>query len=236
MRETVQQRQRFTEEEVHQVLRRAAELQRRSPALPADVSALSLAELEQIATDSGIGVEQIHRAIVELDAQRSKRGSLFLGAPPHVHLGRFIDREIPNQEFERLVPEIARSLAQTGQVTVLGSTLTWSAPNTSSGPVEVTVSHVEAGTRISLDARFGGLVGATYGGIGGGLGTGLGAPLAGAIGQLSHSGAVAAGVFAGALGCALLAARLVYSAIVRRRVRALEQLVDRLQSQLIGPR
>jgi hypothetical protein len=232
MREAIQSHQRFSEEEVQQVLRRAAELQRRSSTVPTDARALSLAELEQIAAESGIDVQQIHRAILELGAPHLGAGSLVLGAPPRVHLERVVDGEIASGAFEPLVAELRRTLGQAGQVSVLGGTLTWSAPNTSSGPVEVTVSRVEGGTRIGLDARFGGLLGATLGGIGGGLGGGLGGPLGAAIGQLTHSSLAAAGTVGVALGLAFLLARSIYAAIVRRRARVLQQLIDHLSQQL----
>jgi hypothetical protein len=232
MREAVQRPERFSEEEVQQVLRRAAELQQRDSRIPTDVHALSLAELEQIATDSGIDVQQIHRAILELEGRSYRAGSVLLGAPAHLHLERVMDHKSPKGAFEPLVSEMNGALGTAGQVSAVGGTLTWSAPSTGSGPVEITISGAEGGTRIALDASFGGLLGATFGGIGGGLGLGLGGPLAAAIGQLTHSWAAAATTISLALGLALLLARLLYATIVRRRIRRLEQLIDHLSEQL----
>ena len=232
MPEAVQSHERFSEEEVQQVLRRAAQLQQRDSRIPTDVRALSLAELERIATDSGIDVQQIHRAILELEGRRHRAGSGLLGAPSHVHLERVVDHEIPNGAFESLVSEMNRALGTDGQVSTLGGTLTWSAPNTGSGPVEITISRVEGGTRIALDASFGGLLGATFGGIGGGLGVGLGGPFAAAIGQLTQSWAAAATTISLALALALSLARSLYAIIVRRRIRRLEQLIDQLSERL----
>src|SRR5215813_8541626 len=110
MREAVQRPERFSEEEAQQVLRRAAELQQRDSGFPTDVRALSLAELEQIAADSGIDVQQIHRAIFELKGRRLRAGSIFLGAPAYVHLERVVKGESPGGAFERLVPEMNRAL------------------------------------------------------------------------------------------------------------------------------
>jgi len=236
MPEEVQSPQRFSEEEVQQVLRRAAQLQQQDSRIPTDVRALSLTELEQIAADSGIDAEQIHRAILELKGRRLRAGSVLLGAPAGVHLERVVNHESPSGGFELLVPEMNRALGTAGQVSTLGGTLTWSATNTSSGPVEITISRVEGGTRIALDASFGGLLGATFGGIGGGLGVGLGGPLAAAIGQLTQSWAAAAATISLALGLALLLARLLYATIVRRRIRRLEQLIDQLSERLSASR
>ena len=232
MREAVQRPERFSEEEVQQVLRRAAELQQRDSRIPTDVRALSLAELERIATDSGIDVQQIHRAILELEGRRHRAGSFLLGAPAHLHLQRVVDHESASGAFEPLVSEMNRALGTTGQVSALGETLTWSAPSTSSGPVEIAISRVEGGTRIAFDASFGGLLGATFGGIGGGLGVGLGGPLAAAIGQLTQSWAAAATTISLALVLALFLARLLYTTIVRGRIRRLEQLIDQLSERL----
>src|SRR5262252_9570621 len=125
MPEEVQSPQRFSEEEVQQVLRRAAELQQRDSRVPTDVRALSLAELEQIAADSGIDVQQIHRAILELEGRRHRAGSVVLGAPAYVHLERVVKGESPGGAFERLVPEMNRALGTAGQVSTLSGTLTW---------------------------------------------------------------------------------------------------------------
>ena len=232
MREEVQSPQRFSEEEVQQVLRRAAELQQRDSRIPTDVRALSLTELEQIAADSGIDAEQIHRAILELEGRRHRPGSVLLGAPAHLHLERVTDHESLKGAFEPLVSEMNRALGTAGQVSAVGGTLTWSAPNTGSGPVEIAISGVKGGTRIALEASFGGLLGATFGGIGGGLGVGLGGPLAAAIGQLTQSWAAAAATISLALGLALLLARLLYATIVRRRIHRLEKLIDQLSERL----
>src|SRR5262249_8053887 len=159
--------------------------------------------------------------------------SVLLGAPARVHLERVVDRENPSGAFEPLVSEMNRGLGTVGRVSVLGETLTWSAPNTSSGPVDVTISRIEGeGTRIELKASFVGLVGANFGGIAGGLGGGLGIPLAAAVGQLTQSWAAAGGTIALALGLPLLLARFVYATIVRRRIRRLEQLIDQLAERL----
>jgi len=233
MREALQTPERFTEEEVQQLLRRAAQLQQQDSRVPTEVRALSLAELEQIAVDSGIDVQQIHRAILELKGRRPRAGSVLLGAPERVHLERMVGLESPGGAIEPLVSELNRALGTAGQVSAFGGTLTWSAPNTSSGPVDVTISPIEeGGTRIELNASFGGLLGATFGGIGGGLGGGLGIPLAAAVGQLTQSWAAAGGTIALALGLPLLLARFVYATIVRRRIRRLEQLMDQLSERL----
>jgi len=235
MREAARRPERFSEEEVQQVLRRAAQLQQRDSRVPTDVRALSLAELEQIAADSGIDVQQIHRAVLELQGRRLRGRSVLLGAPARVHLERVVDRESPSSAFEPIVSQINRALGTAGQVSALGGMLTWSAPNTSSGPVEITISQVEGGrTRIGLDASFGGLLGATFGGIGGGLGVGLGGALTAAIGQLTQSWGAATASLGLALGLALLLARFVYATIVRRRIRQLEQLIDQLSEWLSG--
>jgi len=232
MREAVQRPERFSEEEVQQLLHRAAQLQQQDSRVPTEVRALSLEELEQIAADSGIDVQQIHRAILELKG-RPRAGSVLLGAPERVHLERMVGLESPSGAIEPLVSELNRALGTAGQVSAFGGTLTWSASNTSSGPVDVTISPIEeGGTRIELNASFGGLLGATFGGIGGGLGGGLGIPLAAAVGQLTQSWAAAGGTIALALGLPLLLARFVYATIVRRRIRRLEQLMDQLSERL----
>ncbi len=228
MSEAIQTPRRFTEVEVQQVFRRAAELQRRDALQISELGALSLRELEQIAADAGMDVGKVHRAIAELDSRQAGSGPHLLGAPGQVYLERVVDGEIPTAAFESLAAEIRRSLRQAGQVSLVGETRTWTAPNTSSGPVEVTISRATGRTQIGLSARFGGLLGATYGGIGAGLGIGLGMPLAGAIGQLAQSEIAAVGTAVATLGLALLLARSVYTTIVRRRIRLLKDLFSRL--------
>jgi hypothetical protein len=217
--------------EVQQVFRRAAELQKAGPVGLADLRELSLQELEQIAATAGIDVQQLHRAILELDAQAVRERVHLLGAAPRVVLERVVPNQVSTGGLQNLAGEIRRSLGEDGQISTIGSALKWSSPNTSSGPVEITVSSAAERTLIQIRARFGGLIGATFGGIGGVLGAGVGLLLAASVGQLTHSAWAGALVGVAAVGLALLLARSIYGAIVRRRITQLGELLGRL-SQL----
>jgi hypothetical protein len=232
MSEAVQSPRQFSEAEVREVFRRAAELQKGSPVGLSDPRALSLQELEQIALAAGIDVGQVHRAILELDSGEVRERPHLLGAPPQLRLERIVPGEIASAALQNLASEIRRSLGESGQVSTIGTTLKWSASGTSTGPIELTIASAAGKTVIQINARFGGLIGATFGGIGGVLGGGFGLPLAASVGQLSQSVLAGAGTAFASVGLALLLARSIYGAIVRRRIAKLEQLLGSLSQSV----
>ena len=116
----------FSEEEVALIIKRAAELQQTEEVQKDPGTALTLAEVEQIAREAGIDPLLIRRAAHGLDRPAEKnRPSPFVGAPTRIVYERVVDGEISVDEFEPLVNELRRTFGDNGVPSVLGKTLAW---------------------------------------------------------------------------------------------------------------
>jgi len=229
---------RFDEREVALIIQRAGELQQKS-ATAADRGGMSLQELEQIAHEAGLDPAMVRRAALELDDQRSATSSRLAGAPLRILLERTFPGEISTDDFEGLVAEIRRSMADTGLVSTLGRSVTWSPSPTGAGRggsarrLGVTISLRDGQTILRIEESFGHLAGGLFGGIMGGFGVGMGTSIAMSAGvAILHSALAATGIFAGAVLAAYGGARGIYTVTVNRRRRALELLRDRLSEQI----
>ena len=97
---------RYNEKEVALIIKQASELQE-SASSSESSTGMSLAELEQIAKETGLDPTLIRRAAADLDTRVTDRTpSRFLGAPTTLRLERTIDGEVSPDEYEALVLEI----------------------------------------------------------------------------------------------------------------------------------
>jgi hypothetical protein len=231
-------RRRYGDKEVGLILKRAAELQRQEPAAAAEGGGLSLAELEEIGAEAGIDPRLLRRAAEELEASGAafagEGAARALGAPIAIKYERVLSGEFPESEFERLVPEIQRAADGLGQAGVLGRTLTWqSTSRNNERTLHVSISSRDGKTRILIEERLGQMAGQLFGGLMGGLGGGMGLGVGLGVGI----GALGSAVFAvawpiGAITGSYLLARSIYRTSVRRRQRALRDLLDRLTEEV----
>src|ERR1019366_5851339 len=105
----------FNDEEVALIIKRAAELQQTQQVEQEPSTALSLAEVEQIAREAGIDPMLIRQAAHGLDRpSETSRPSPWLGAPTRLVLERVVDGEIPTDDFEPLINEIRRTFGDNG--------------------------------------------------------------------------------------------------------------------------
>jgi serine/threonine protein kinase len=238
----------FSDEQVRELLGRAAELQAESPG---EGESLTIGAVEQVAADVGIPPEHVREALRQLQgpgaavpddaaplsiARRSERPKFFdspagLSKPGKITIDRTLEDEIPPERFEAIVTEIESRLGTVGHVSTLGGTLTWSPAAT--GPegrrIVVTLSplgHLRHKTRIRVTETVE-LVGwrqavPAWGGIGGGfLGVLLGAATAEPL------AVILSGVLFGVAGV-YIARKSTISAIVESRREELQRLSDRL--------
>ena len=121
---------RYNEKEVALIIKQASELQ--ESASSADSSTgMSLAELEQVARETGLDPALIRRAATDLDTRVTDRTpSRFLGAPSTLRLERTIDGEVSPDEYEGLVLEIQRTVGGMGSASTLGRSLQWTSAGT----------------------------------------------------------------------------------------------------------
>jgi hypothetical protein len=169
----------FSEDQVRQLLDRAAELQAQESE---DPGAMTIGAVEQVAAQVGIPPEHVRRAAEELRPReplparphgRTPGGqSLDWGPGSEVPTGLWrrspdekwdrvvldsvLDGEVPEEAYPILVEEIQERLGIMGHASVLANSLTWS-PATQgeeSRRVVVSVKSKEGRTRIRVEERF----------------------------------------------------------------------------------
>ena len=228
-------RRRFSESEVQEIVRRAAELEASNPTAS---GALTVGGVEALAAEVGIAPEIVRQAArslaspaaaAEVPAVTANRDNPWTGGPTRLACERVVEGEVPDAEFPYLVEEIRRVLGHPGQVSQLGRTFSWTSMRGagSTRNIEVAVMVRGGRTRISAHESLGALMGGIFGGVGGGVGGGglgmiipLGQALIGGMGPLAIIPLWLASVYAGT--------RAIFRRAARRRRSELDALVDRL--------
>ncbi len=218
---------RYTEQEVSLILQQAAEAQLRAPERGSGVAAregMSLAELEAIAAEAGLDVEQVRRAATELTT-RPAAASGFVGAPTRMSVEREVPGELPASAHDLVTDAIRRHTGTglDGEVTIAGRSLHWTLEGLS-GWTTVSVSTRAGRTLVHVDRGLTGYAAALFVllGVGGGI-TGGSSALALALGT-AMTGLAATGVGAAVLGGSYLLGRGIY----RRKAEAIEREIHLL--------
>ncbi|MGH7647601.1 MAG: protein kinase domain-containing protein [Gemmatimonadaceae bacterium] len=153
---------------------------------------------------------------------------LVIGGPASIHLEATVDAEAPEADFEVLLKSIRRAMGDAGHIGMFARTLSWS-PSSTERKLNVTISSRAGKTTVSIDERFGSLIGRIFGGVCGGLGGGgMGAviPIAQGVFGPGSIGIAIAGYLVGVFGLA----RTIYSHTSRNRERRHRALMDELVS------
>ncbi len=219
---------RFTRGEVELIVRRAAELQERAPSAERLPEGSSLAEIQALGAQLGLDPARVKAAALELhQPKKAGLGAVLLGAPTKLRLTRVVPRAIPKEAFEALMLEIQRAMDDSGNVALVGGTLTWSSSGQRPVRRAITISSSAERTTMTMEIQAGQLAGGLFGGIGGGVGGGVGinalvwtivrhSPLLGAV-----TGAVVLGSY--------LLPRFIFQRVMEAQVRRGEALLDRLE-------
>jgi hypothetical protein len=219
----------YDEAEVGKILDRATAIQRQEPVRASGRSGLSLAELEEIALETGIDPKHLRRAALELDTGEieSTFGTRLRGEQTTLAMESTVAGELPDDAYERLVLVIQRGAKEHGQPSLLGRTLTWRAETANkTRTIQVIVSARRGETHIRVEERLhqfaAGLFGGVMGGVGGGVGLGVGIPIGlEVLGSALFATAFPLGIVAlSYIGC-----REIYRAFVKRRRAALGELL-----------
>ncbi len=226
-------RRRYNEEEVREIIGRAAEIEATHPTAG---GAMTVGGVEALAAEVGIAPETVRQAARSLTLPApgaapsvSNRRNMWIGGPTRLIFERVIEGEVPDDEFPVMVDEIRRHLSHPGQATQLGRSFSWASARGggSTRGVEVSVSVHAGRTRITVQESLGNLIGGVFGGICGGVGGGGLSVVLGVIGsQLGGLAAVAAAPLW--LVSVFAFSRTGYYYATRRRQRELETLADRL--------
>ena len=224
---------RFDDQEVSRILERAAELQHREPLAPPETSGMTLAELEQVATEAGIDPQHVRNAAAALERDAvtpGLSGAGLLGAPLRLELERTVDREVAPGAYEELAETIRNTLSTPGHVSTLGKSFEWHSANPQRG-LRVTITPRAGRTVIRIEERFGNLFGGLMGGIVGGVGGGGGGAAIGVIGGVFHQIGLALAAASVLVVGSFLLARTIFRGVVHRRARELGRLLDVLVEQ-----
>lgn len=238
LEEATGQKSSHSEAQMREIIKHAAESQAEHPT---EEGALSLGAIQRIGAEVGLSPARISDAAHALAGPAPaapRRGGIF-GAPPKVALERTIDAEVPVQEFESLLEEVRATMGEVGRINeTLGKSLSWNSlsfQNTLEGSgrlVHVMIKPKGGQTRIRITESAGmgpaAVVLATVLG-----GTALGAFLAATVFE-NASAAVGISAMVAVFGAIYLTARRVFAGFMKRRVRVLTDLMDRLSNHVAG--
>ncbi|MBS2024204.1 MAG: hypothetical protein JST92_17520 [Deltaproteobacteria bacterium] len=223
----------YTEEQVTEILRRTAQLERgRAVTKPA----LTLAEVENIAREAGLDPSLVRIAAQSLGTDKEKHGfgARVFGEPITRVFERVVDGEISLADHEKLIADL-RAAGRGGgrgnfhppQIASVGRTLTFA-----SGFVEIDISPRNGKTLIRVKVTMTPLAGGLFGGLMCGSAVVTTPPLI-AFAANGHFGI--AGAVAGVLGLwsgIYTLARTIFTYNARKEYKGAEQLADRLAERL----
>ena len=169
-------------------------------------------------------VKAEHHALVEAD--RTPRTSMLLGAPTRLSHEREVDGVAPESCYIEIVDYLGREFDVGGRTSTLAGRLEWTSSTQANGIgpfITVTVTSFEERTSIRVHERLGQLAGAIFGGVGGGVGLG-GIMAPGSLFLVNPIlGAVALPLW---LGGSWLSCRWLYKRGVRKRDKKLARALD----------
>jgi hypothetical protein len=179
---------RYTDREVRLILKSAADLQQRVGDDAAGSRGMSLAELEQVASEAGIDSALIRRAAADLDVPATPGAhNSFLGAPTEIVIERTVDAAIGAEVFDSLLEVVRATTHEVGFVSTVGKQFGWKG-RMRGAKTDVSISAGETRTtlrvRVALDEAAVGhfMLRLALFGLGGGLiGTALLAPVVGLL-------------------------------------------------------
>jgi hypothetical protein len=189
-RETLAPRatERYTEQQLVEILKRAAERQEGLTTEPD--GRFSLAEIQQIASEVGIASAHVAAAASEVASSAPPASSSILGAPTAFRFERWLDGEVPRDSIGEIFDVARREIGLQGQVTEALDTVEWRGRGQLSTSI---VSVARRGGRTQLSVYLAPTDAAALVGITSTLG-GLGS--AGAIGAVLGTAAAAGGPLA----------------------------------------
>lgn len=191
---------RFSEEEVTEILRLAAEAESSDRSLVRAGDGLTLADLEKIGREVGISPSAMQQAVRKVGTSDQSTRRL-LGFPIGVGRTVELDRKLSDDEWDRLVADLRATFDARGKIRQEGSLRSWS-----NGNLQVLLEPTPSGQRL----RFRTVKGSAPGMIAGGLAVfGMAVVVAAAAvlnGTLGDASMLATVAGVGATGAALFGA------------------------------
>jgi hypothetical protein len=150
---------RFTEEEVAEILKDAAEAQYSRDRLLPSPGGLTLAELQSIGREVGISPEMIQRSAERFKPDQQPTRKL-LGLPVGVAQTVEFDRRLTDKEWERIVADLRETFEASGVVRQQGSLRQWT-----NGNLQALLEPTATGQRLRMRTVKGNAPGLIGGGI-----------------------------------------------------------------------
>jgi hypothetical protein len=138
----------YSEEEIGRVLKRAAEIQGKQP--KATTYGLSLAEMQELARDSGIDPGLVAAAVLELNSDQVAREKNWWGGPMTHTLIRSVDGPISDDTWEELLAVLRRTLKETGSTEQRGTTRQWMSKTQEGGQSHLIATYRDGRTELEL--------------------------------------------------------------------------------------
>jgi hypothetical protein len=234
-------RRRYSDDEVDQIIKRAADLEVSQPTLS---GAMTIGGIQQVAGEAGIDAAMVRAAAGEFgrglpapapadEKPRPFSGAWIAGGPMRVVLERVVQGELTESDCAYLVDEVRAVTGHSGIVGTLGKSVSWSAARREVGSgigrdLQLSITMRGGVTRIGIRENMGQLAGAIFGGIGGGVGGGGMGPIMGIANGVLHAPILAAIIAPLWVITALSGARSLFHYKSNGRKRELETLIDRL--------
>ncbi len=153
----------YRDEEIHSVLKRAAELHQSES--EAGLPGLSLEELQEAAADVGIGPEAVKAAARELGRRRGDDRTHFIGAPVEVEYETFIEEDVAVLDWDAAVAELRRIYRGDGKAVFSGVAREWVFRDLSGERARVALIPYDGGSRLRITHHYADYAWAWYGGI-----------------------------------------------------------------------
>jgi hypothetical protein len=136
---------RFSDDEVAAIFERATSAQRPSQQRTTSATGLTLAQLEQIGSEVGVPAEDIRQAARMVSRGGTSQVRHFLGLPLGVGRTVELERQLTDNEWERLVVDLRETFDARGRVASEGSLRQWS-----NGNLHALLEPTATGQRVRL--------------------------------------------------------------------------------------
>jgi len=146
---------RFTEKQLADVMRRAAEIQARESTASGN-EGISEQEFRAAAHELGIGDPAIDAALADLDLPTSGDRAGLWGGPFRRDLAGVFEGRITDEKWEMLVADLRRTFGEAGSVERRGETYEWVGIGGGIDNKTITIRQSGESIRVDLSSEFGG--------------------------------------------------------------------------------
>lgn len=138
----------YNRAEISAILKKAADNSSNTGTDPS--IGMSVNELKQLATDTGIDPDEIVKAIEELESDHKYSKRTFMGGPFSFNSQTLVDGEITAAQWEEMLISIRHSFGSNGDVSSRESVHEWSSPQFDTNSANITAFKNAGNTKLSI--------------------------------------------------------------------------------------